>query len=87
MAKAMAAHPGAVLGPEDEDGAVWSKRLGSVSPKPFWDPIVGIGEFTTHFRTHFGTYWDVYWGYDLDFDPWPFGGGLKTSGGYLKWLA
>ena len=33
----------------------------------------GVGEFTTHFRTYFSWDWDVHWGYDLDFDPWPFG--------------
>ena len=36
---------------------------------PFWL----VGEFTTHFRTHFSWDWDVHWGYDLAFDPWPYG--------------
>ena len=33
---------------------------------------VGVGEFTTHLRSYFSGHWDVR-GYDLDFDPWPFG--------------
>ena len=32
------------------------------------------GRCTTHFRTYFSGDWDVHWGYDLDFDPWPYGG-------------
>ena len=35
------------------------------------DPILGVGELTTHFRTYFSGDGDVHWGYDLDFDPWP----------------
>ena len=31
----------------------------------------GVG--ATHFSTYFGGDWDVHWGYDLDFDPWPYG--------------
>ena len=39
-----------------------------------WDPSFGVfGELATHFRTYFSGDWDVHWGYDLDFDPWPFG--------------
>ena len=33
--------------------------------KPFWDPILGAGEFTTHFRTYLSGDWDVHWGYWL----------------------
>ena len=39
-----------------------------------WYPILGVGEFTTHFGTCLvGIDSDVHWGYDLDFDPWPVG--------------
>ena len=38
---------------------------------PLW------GKCATHFRTYFSGDWDVHWGYDLDFDPWPFGCVLK----------
>ena len=27
-----------------------------------WDPILGVGEFTTHFRTYFSGDWEVHWG-------------------------
>ena len=38
------------------------------------DPIlVGIGEFTAHVRLPNLVDWDVHWGYELDFDPWPYG--------------
>ena len=40
---------------------------------PFW------GRCTTHFRTYFSGYWDVHRGYDLDFDPWPYGCGSKIG--------
>ena len=44
-----------------------------------WDPI--LDEFTTHFSTYFSGWIesDVHWGYDLAFDPWPYGYGSKLS--------
>ena len=33
--------------------------------KPFWVPIFGAGEFTTHFRTYCIGGWDVHWGYGV----------------------
>ena len=29
--------------------------------KPFWDPIFGVGEFTTLLGTYFSGDWDVHW--------------------------
>ena len=57
----------------DGEAEVGSLRYGCGSkPIPFW------GRCTTHFRTYFGGDWDVHWGYDLDFDPWPYGAMIKV---------
>ena len=49
---------------------------------PFWL----VGEFTTHFRTDFSRDWDAHWGYDLDFDPWPLGLGVRKPPPTIPWV-
>ena len=58
-------------------------------PRGFGCAVLGshFGVFgaPTHFRTYFSGWIesDVHWGYDLDFDPWPFG--FPTCGsGFLS---
>ena len=55
--------------------------------KPFWDPILLVGEFTTHFKIYFSGGWDVHWGV-RDFDPWQLFAGIYRGmiiPGSLRW--
>ena len=42
-----------------------ASRCGCGCQNRFGIPVLGIGEFTTHFRAYFSGDWDVHWGYGV----------------------